>query len=70
MKTYLKNNFNGEEIEVTSTTNHPESSYGKAVWVDKEGNAYCQVGIEAPFYTVFNRPDRTRQVQYRYRHPV
>lgn len=57
MKTYLKNNFNGEEIEVTSTTNHPESSYGKAVWVDKEGNAYCQVGMEAPFYTIITVND-------------
>lgn len=45
------------EDEVTSTTNHPDSSYGKAVWVDKEGNAYCQVGMEAPFYTIITVND-------------
>lgn len=54
MEAILKNNVNGEEVEVTATTNHPDSSYGQAVWVDKKGTAYCQVGMEAPFYTVVN----------------
>ena len=52
MKTFLKNNFSGELIEVDQTTDHPDSSYGKAVWVDKNNLAYCQVGMEAPFYSV------------------
>lgn len=55
MKTYLKNNISGAIIEVTSTTNHPESSYGHAVWVDNNNVAYCEVGREAPFYQVFNK---------------
>ncbi|MBR2146345.1 MAG: hypothetical protein IJ925_02685 [Muribaculaceae bacterium] len=35
----------GEEIKVHSTTEHPTSSYGKAVWVDEQNNAYLQVGL-------------------------
>lgn len=27
MEAVLKNNVNGEEVEVTATTNHPDSSY-------------------------------------------
>ncbi len=54
-KAILKNNVNGEEVEVTATTNHPDSSYGQAVWVDEKGTAYCQVGMEAPFYTVIKK---------------
>jgi len=42
----------GDVMEVEATTNHPASSYGKAVWVTKDGQAICQVGMEAPFYTV------------------
>lgn len=52
MEAILKNNMNGEEVEVTSTTNHPDSSYGQPVCVDENGTAYCQVGREAPFYTL------------------
>ena len=29
MEAILKNNVNGEEVEVTATTNHPDSSYGQ-----------------------------------------
>lgn len=36
----------GEEIKVHATTNHPESHYGHAVWVDEENNAYFEVGKE------------------------
>ena len=35
-----------------ATTEHSASSYGRPVWVDDEGQAYCQVGMEAPFYEV------------------
>lgn len=52
MEAILRNNVSGEEVEVTATTNHPDSSYGQAVWVDGKGTAYCQVGMEEPFYTI------------------
>lgn len=55
MKTFLRNSFSGELIEVTATTNHPESSYGHEVWVDKDNIAYCEVGREAPFYQIIKR---------------
>lgn len=48
----LTNNLNGVSVEVYATTEHPTSSYGQPVWVDSDGQAYCQVGLEAPFYTV------------------
>ena len=51
MKAKLTNNITGIAVEVYSTAIHPASSYGKAVWVDKNNQAYCQVGMEAPFYS-------------------
>lgn len=51
----------GEEIKVHSTTEHPTSSYGKAVWVDEQNNAYLQVGAATPLYDiVLDEPYRTR----------
>lgn len=51
----------GEEIKVHSTTEHPASSYGKAVWVDEQNNAYLQVGSTTPLYDiVLDEPYRTR----------
>lgn len=51
----------GEEIKVHSTTEHPSSSYGKAVWVDEQNNAYLQVGSTTPLYDiVLDEPYRTR----------
>lgn len=55
MKATIKNKITGEQIAVHSTTEHPNSSYGKAVWVDDNGIAYCQVGMESPFYTVIKK---------------
>lgn len=52
MRAKLINNVTGTAVDVRSTTIHPASSYGKAVWVDKNNQAYCQVGMEAPFYSV------------------
>ena len=54
MKATLINNATGERIEVRSTTNHPSSSYGKTVWVDKNNIAYLQVGLETlnPIYSI------------------
>lgn len=57
MKAILKNNVSGEEIEVIAMTEHPDSSYGKDVWVDETGVSYCQVGMESPFYTVLIKCD-------------
>lgn len=54
----------GEEIKVHATTNHPSSSYGKAVWVDDNDIAYMQVGLEQynPLYSlVLDEPFRTRR---------
>lgn len=48
----LTNNLNGAQVEVHATTDNTASSYGQLVWVDSDGQAYCQVGLEAPFYTV------------------
>jgi DNA-binding XRE family transcriptional regulator len=51
----------GEEIKVHATTEHPTSSYGKAVWVDELNNAYLQVGSTHPLYDiVLDEPYRTR----------
>ena len=52
MKAILTNRVNGESVEVHSTTNHPSSSYGKEVWVDDKGQAYCQCDLPNPFYDV------------------
>jgi hypothetical protein len=52
MKALLKNLITGVEVEVHSTTDHPDSSYGKAVWVDDEGNAYCQVNTPIALYEI------------------
>lgn len=42
MRAILTNKLNGESVEVHSTTEHPDSSYGQPVWVDDEGQAYCR----------------------------
>ena len=57
MKATLTNQINGVSVEVRSTTDHPASSYSQPVWVDEDGEAYCQVGMEAPFYTITNVRD-------------
>ena len=48
----LTSNLNGEQVEVHATTDNTAGSYGQPVWEDSDGQAYCQVGLEAPFYTV------------------
>ena len=52
----LTNNLNGVQVEVHATTDNTASSYGQPVWEDSDGQAYCQVGLEAPFYTVESIP--------------
>lgn len=34
---------NGMKVAVTATIEHPDSHYGRAVWVDAEGVAYSEV---------------------------
>lgn len=61
MTATLINHNTGEEIKVHATTEHPTSSYGKAVWVDEQGRAYLQVGSTHPLYDiVLDEPYRTR----------
>ena len=43
--TKIKNLINGKIIEVHPSTDHPQSSYGQPVWVDKNNNDYGQVGL-------------------------
>ena len=56
----LINVINGVSVEVHATTDHPASSYGRAVWVDNEGNAYFEVDsqIPNPFYQITNIRDQ------------
>lgn len=42
----------GDIIEVYATTDHPASSRAHAVWVDNNGQAYCQVDLPNPVYEV------------------
>lgn len=49
MKAKLRNMITDEIVEVHSTTNSPDSSYGFACWVDDEGNSYGQCQFGAPF---------------------
>ena len=41
-RAFLTDPNNGRCISVRATADHPSSSYGKLVWVDKKGIAYCQ----------------------------
>ena len=50
----LRNKVTGVEVRVHATTEHPDSSYGRAVWVDDDNNAYCEVDARFanPFYEI------------------
>ena len=48
----LINNVTNKEVEVRASYNHPACSYGRAVWVDKNNEAYTQVGMSTPLYTI------------------
>lgn len=66
MKATIINKLTGERIEVRSTTCHPMCSYGQAIWVDRDNNAYLQIKIageyviDTPIYYV-ELSDRDRQ---------
>ena len=48
----LINKINGQVVSVKATCKHPDSHYGHAVWVDKDGVAYCEVEKPNPVYAV------------------
>lgn len=54
MKTAILINAKGDRIKVYATTEHPDSHYGKEVWVDDNGVAYLEVDskIPNPFYRI------------------
>lgn len=52
MKAILTNLLTQEKIEVKSSTEHPASSYGMAVWVDKDGQAYGQCNLPIPGHNI------------------
>ncbi|MGM9687021.1 MAG: hypothetical protein ACI3YI_12500 [Bacteroidaceae bacterium] len=52
MKAILTNKLSGESVDVHSTTEHPDSSYGQPVWVDNEWQAYCQCNLPNPLYEI------------------
>jgi hypothetical protein len=51
MKAKLKNLLTGDIVDVFSTTDSPDSSYGLPCWVDKDnnGNGQCQFGAPLGF---------------------
>ncbi len=48
----LINNVTKKEVKVRASYNHPACSYGHAVWVDKNNEAYTQVDMPTPQYTI------------------
>lgn len=57
------NRITGDTIKVHVAQNHPDSHYGKPVWVDDENRAYLQVGMEDgdPIYSFdLDEPFKTR----------
>lgn len=54
MRAVLKNLLSGTYIEVHSSTDSPDSSYGLPCWVDDDGNSYgqCQFGAPVGFELV------------------
>jgi len=41
----VRNMITGKIITVWPSTDHPDSSYGMPVWVDKDNNSYGQCSI-------------------------
>lgn len=44
--------LDGADVRVYSTAHHPTCHYGWQVWCDKNGNAYGQINLRHPLYTV------------------
>lgn len=41
----FKNLVTGEILDLWPSTDHPDSSYGLPVWIDKENNSYGQCDL-------------------------
>lgn len=49
-KTRFQNMVTGKIVTLWPSTDHPDSSYGLPVWIDKDGNSYGQCDWwEVPF---------------------
>ena len=44
-KITIRNLLTGKIITVWPSTDHPDSSYGMPVWIDKDNNSYGQCSI-------------------------
>ena len=51
----LKNLLTGELVRVHSTTRHSLSSYGQAVWIDKNNECYGIVGMPIPGFELIKK---------------
>jgi hypothetical protein len=57
VRSVLASNFGDdpdEFIEVTSSCDCPDSSYGLQYWIDEDGASYGQITLSNPFYEVFD----------------
>ena len=48
----LVSRVDGRQITVRATTEHPCSSYGIPVWVDRDNISYGQVGLPIPSWRI------------------
>lgn len=48
----ITNLVSGVAVDCHATTDHPDSHYGREVWVDELGIAYFDVGATLPYYHV------------------
>lgn len=62
-KALLTNPINGVSVKVYATTNNPASSYGRPVWVDSGGTAYCEV--DSP--SLYNVTEKSVVASYIYK---
>lgn len=53
--------FDGAEVRVYSTTQHPASSYGRQVWVDAEGRDWGE--IDAPSFYPFRAVEEVTEAE-------
>lgn len=54
MNAKIRNKTTGKNYNVSSTTEHPDSSYGKPIWVKEDYTAICAVGFESPLYELIS----------------
>ena len=58
----LTSKLTGRSFVCHATTEHPDSHYGKEVWVDDKGRAYCEVGKPSEYYDVDEDVDNNVRV--------